>query len=109
MMGSLDLDGYAGHLVRRAEQVHTSLWSRFVPETKTSRQFAVLNALRSDGCASAAAASPDAARRDDGCGRGSGPRHAGSAQDELRLEHDAAVLVVVLRVRRLHLLQQELG
>ncbi|MGA4980234.1 MarR family winged helix-turn-helix transcriptional regulator [Streptomyces cinereoruber] len=46
---ALDLDRYAGHLIRRAEQVHTSLWSRFVSETVTSQQFAVLNALRRSG------------------------------------------------------------
>ncbi|WP_405859992.1 MarR family winged helix-turn-helix transcriptional regulator [Streptomyces sp. NBC_00090] len=46
MTGALDLDRYAGHLIRRAEQVHTSLWSKFVSETVTSQQFAVLNALR---------------------------------------------------------------
>jgi DNA-binding MarR family transcriptional regulator len=46
MTGALDLDRYAGHLIRRAEQVHTALWSRHVSETVTSQQFAVLNALR---------------------------------------------------------------
>ncbi|MFD6247089.1 MarR family winged helix-turn-helix transcriptional regulator [Streptomyces roseolus] len=46
MSRALDLDRYAGHLIRRAEQVHTSLWSRFVSETVTSQQFAVLNAVR---------------------------------------------------------------
>ncbi|MFF9144731.1 MarR family winged helix-turn-helix transcriptional regulator [Streptomyces sp. NPDC014861] len=46
MSGALDLDRYAGHLIRRAEQVHTSLWSKFVSETVTSQQFAVLNAVR---------------------------------------------------------------
>jgi DNA-binding MarR family transcriptional regulator len=44
--GALDADRYAGHLIRRAEQVHTSLWSKFVSETVTSQQFAVLDALR---------------------------------------------------------------
>ncbi|MFE9137574.1 MarR family winged helix-turn-helix transcriptional regulator [Streptomyces sp. NPDC007355] len=46
MTGALDLDRYAGHLIRRAEQVHTSLWSKFVSEAVSSQQFAVLNALR---------------------------------------------------------------
>lgn len=46
MTGALDLDRYAGHLIRRAEQAHTALWSRHVSETVTSQQFAVLNALR---------------------------------------------------------------
>ncbi|MFC8956133.1 MarR family transcriptional regulator [Streptomyces sp. NPDC057101] len=46
MTGALDLDRYAGHLIRRAEQVHTSLWSEFVSDTVTSQQFAVPNALR---------------------------------------------------------------
>ncbi|MGW3376738.1 MarR family winged helix-turn-helix transcriptional regulator [Streptomyces hydrogenans] len=46
MTGALDLDSYAGHLIRRAEQVHTALWNRFVSDTVTSQQFAVLNALR---------------------------------------------------------------
>ncbi|MFD7961263.1 MarR family winged helix-turn-helix transcriptional regulator [Streptomyces zaomyceticus] len=46
MTGALNLDRYAGHLIRRAEQVHTSLWSKFVSETVTSQQFAVLNVLR---------------------------------------------------------------
>ncbi|MFC8009055.1 MarR family winged helix-turn-helix transcriptional regulator [Streptomyces cinereoruber] len=46
MTGALDLDRYAGHLIRRAEQVHTLLWSRSVSETVTSQQFAVLNAVR---------------------------------------------------------------
>ncbi|MFB7541902.1 MarR family winged helix-turn-helix transcriptional regulator [Streptomyces zaomyceticus] len=46
MSRALDLDRYAGHLIRRAEQVHTSLWSKFVSETVTSQQFAVLNVVR---------------------------------------------------------------
>ncbi|MFF9342640.1 MULTISPECIES: MarR family winged helix-turn-helix transcriptional regulator [unclassified Streptomyces] len=46
MAEALDLNRYAGHLIRRAEQIHTSLWSRHVSETVTSQQFAVLNALR---------------------------------------------------------------
>jgi DNA-binding MarR family transcriptional regulator len=46
MTGALDLNRYAGHLIRRAEQVHTALWCRYVSETITSQQFAVLNTLR---------------------------------------------------------------
>ncbi|MFH9736504.1 MarR family winged helix-turn-helix transcriptional regulator [Streptomyces roseolus] len=46
MAEALDLNRYAGHLIRRAEQIHTSLWSRHVSEAVTSQQFAVLNALR---------------------------------------------------------------
>ncbi|GAA2923139.1 MarR family winged helix-turn-helix transcriptional regulator [Streptomyces enissocaesilis] len=46
MARALDLDNYVGHLIRRAEQVHTALWARHVSREITSQQFAVLNALR---------------------------------------------------------------
>lgn len=42
---SLELDRYVGHLIRRAEQVHTALWAAHVSREVTSQQFAVLNAL----------------------------------------------------------------
>ncbi|GJF33368.1 transcriptional regulator [Kitasatospora sp. NE20-6] len=42
---SLELDHYVGHLIRRAEQVHTALWATHVSREITSQQFAVLNAL----------------------------------------------------------------
>lgn len=45
MTRSLELDHYVGHLIRRAEQVHTSLWAAHVSREVTSQQFAVLNAL----------------------------------------------------------------
>jgi DNA-binding MarR family transcriptional regulator len=41
----LELHNYVGHLIRRAEQVHTALWYRHVSREITSQQFAVLNAL----------------------------------------------------------------
>ncbi|MGW2085225.1 MarR family winged helix-turn-helix transcriptional regulator [Streptomyces sp. NPDC001880] len=43
---ALDLHNYIGHLIRRAEQVHTALWSQHVSREITSQQFSVLNALR---------------------------------------------------------------
>ncbi|WP_405455417.1 MarR family transcriptional regulator [Streptomyces sp. NBC_00101] len=46
MARALELHQYVGHLIRRAEQVHTSLWFRHVSRDITSQQFAVLNALR---------------------------------------------------------------
>ncbi|MEZ3179488.1 MarR family transcriptional regulator [Streptomyces pimonensis] len=46
MARALDLHNYIGHLIRRAEQVHTALWFRHVSREITSQQFAVLNALR---------------------------------------------------------------
>jgi DNA-binding MarR family transcriptional regulator len=45
---ALDLQNYVGHLIRRAEQVHTALWFRHVSRDITSQQFAVLNALRQE-------------------------------------------------------------
>lgn len=42
---ALELHNYVGHLIRRAEQVHTALWYRHVSREITSQQFAVLNAL----------------------------------------------------------------
>ncbi|WP_338693921.1 MarR family winged helix-turn-helix transcriptional regulator [Streptomyces sp. Q6] len=45
MARALDLQNYIGHLIRRAEQVHTALWSQHVSREITSQQFAVLNAL----------------------------------------------------------------
>ncbi|MFF4674241.1 MarR family winged helix-turn-helix transcriptional regulator [Streptomyces sp. NPDC001279] len=45
MARALDLENYIGHLIRRAEQVHTALWSRHVSRGVTSQQFSVLNAL----------------------------------------------------------------
>ncbi|MFI0240450.1 MarR family winged helix-turn-helix transcriptional regulator [Streptomyces sp. NPDC016845] len=45
MARALDLQNYIGHLIRRAEQVHTALWSQHVSREVTSQQFAVLNAL----------------------------------------------------------------
>ncbi|MFH8485060.1 MarR family winged helix-turn-helix transcriptional regulator [Streptomyces longisporoflavus] len=45
MTHPLDLQNYIGHLIRRAEQVHTSLWFQHVSRDITSQQFAVLNAL----------------------------------------------------------------
>jgi DNA-binding MarR family transcriptional regulator len=42
---ALELQNYVGHLIRRAEQVHTALWYRHVSTEITSQQFAVLNAL----------------------------------------------------------------
>ncbi|MFG3155924.1 MarR family winged helix-turn-helix transcriptional regulator [Streptomyces sp. NPDC048219] len=45
MAHALELHNYVGHLIRRAEQVHTSLWYRHVSREITSQQFAVLNAL----------------------------------------------------------------
>lgn len=40
-----DLDFAPGHLIRRAQQVHTSVWASVVGEDLTSPQFAVLNIL----------------------------------------------------------------
>lgn len=48
MARALELHNYVGHLIRRAEQVHTSLWFRHVSRDITSQQFAVLNALRQE-------------------------------------------------------------
>ncbi|MFJ8804064.1 MarR family winged helix-turn-helix transcriptional regulator [Streptomyces sp. NPDC102487] len=45
MARALDVHHYIGHLIRRAEQVHTALWSQHVSREITSQQFAVLNAL----------------------------------------------------------------
>ncbi|MGW1135915.1 MULTISPECIES: MarR family winged helix-turn-helix transcriptional regulator [Streptomyces] len=45
MTQALDLEEYVGHLIRRAEQRHTALWSTQVSRDVTSQQFAVLNAL----------------------------------------------------------------
>ncbi|MFE1407523.1 MarR family winged helix-turn-helix transcriptional regulator [Streptomyces sp. NPDC058770] len=45
MARALDLENYIGHLIRRAEQVHTALWSRHASRGITSQQFSVLNAL----------------------------------------------------------------
>ncbi|MGV9503813.1 MarR family winged helix-turn-helix transcriptional regulator [Streptomyces sp. NPDC003642] len=48
MAQALELQNYIGHLIRRAEQVHTALWYRHVSREITSQQFAVLNALSRD-------------------------------------------------------------
>ncbi|MEU9642487.1 MarR family winged helix-turn-helix transcriptional regulator [Streptomyces sp. NPDC048188] len=48
MAQALELHNYVGHLIRRAEQVHTSLWYRHVSREITSQQFAVLNTLSRD-------------------------------------------------------------
>ncbi|MFF5898672.1 MarR family winged helix-turn-helix transcriptional regulator [Streptomyces argenteolus] len=48
MARALELHTYVGHLLRRAEQVHTALWFRHVSREITSQQFAVLNALRQE-------------------------------------------------------------
>ncbi|GAA2571047.1 MULTISPECIES: MarR family winged helix-turn-helix transcriptional regulator [Streptomyces] len=48
MARALELHNYVGHLIRRAEQVHTALWYRHVSREITSQQFAVLNALSRD-------------------------------------------------------------
>ncbi len=40
-----DLANAPGHLIRRAQQVHTSVWASVVGEDLTSSQFAVLNVL----------------------------------------------------------------
>nr|WSW66187.1 MarR family transcriptional regulator [Streptomyces sp. NBC_00995] len=48
MARALELQNYVGHLIRRAEQVHTALWFRHVSREITSQQFAVLNALRQE-------------------------------------------------------------
>ncbi len=40
-----DLESAPGHLIRRAQQVHTSVWTSVVGEDLTSSQFAVLNVL----------------------------------------------------------------
>lgn len=48
MARPLELDNYIGHLIRRAEQVHTALWSQHVSREITSQQVAVLNALGRD-------------------------------------------------------------
>lgn len=48
MARALELDHYIGHLIRRAEQVHTTLWSQHVSREITSQQLAVLNALSRD-------------------------------------------------------------
>ncbi|GAA4811045.1 fumarylacetoacetate hydrolase family protein [Streptomyces ziwulingensis] len=45
---ALELHNYVGHLIRRAEQVHTALWYQRVSREITSQQFAVLNALSRD-------------------------------------------------------------
>lgn len=42
---AFDLDFAPGHLIRRAQQVHTSVWAAVVGEDLTSPQFAVLNVL----------------------------------------------------------------
>ncbi|MFD8686554.1 MarR family winged helix-turn-helix transcriptional regulator [Streptomyces sp. NPDC059651] len=48
MTRGLELSNYVGHLIRRAEQVHTALWVQHVSREITSQQFAVLNALRQE-------------------------------------------------------------
>ncbi|MFS0693046.1 MarR family winged helix-turn-helix transcriptional regulator [Streptomyces nitrosporeus] len=48
MARALELHNYVGHLIRRAEQVHTALWYRHVSREITSQQFAVLNTLSRD-------------------------------------------------------------
>ena len=42
---ALPLDTTAGHLIRRAQQVHTAIWSREVGCEVTSPQYAILSAL----------------------------------------------------------------
>ncbi len=42
-----DLANAPGHLIRRAQQVHTSVWAEVVGDDLTSSQFAVLNVLHS--------------------------------------------------------------
>jgi DNA-binding MarR family transcriptional regulator len=44
-----DLHDHPGHLLRRAQQVHTWLWNAEVSMETTSPQFAVLHALRQEG------------------------------------------------------------
>ncbi|MFJ6436155.1 MarR family winged helix-turn-helix transcriptional regulator [Streptomyces sp. NPDC091416] len=48
MARALELPNYIGHLIRRAEQVHTALWSEHVSREITSQKFAILNALSRD-------------------------------------------------------------
>lgn len=43
-----DLDLAPGHLIRRAQQVHTAAWAMIVGDDLTSPQFAVLNVLYSN-------------------------------------------------------------
>ena len=43
-----DLRRHPGHLIRRAQQVHTWLWNAEVSSEVTSPQFAVLYALRAE-------------------------------------------------------------
>ncbi|MFD9540762.1 MarR family winged helix-turn-helix transcriptional regulator [Streptomyces sp. NPDC060022] len=45
MARALELPNYIGHLIRRAEQVHTALWAEHVSREITSQKFAILNAL----------------------------------------------------------------
>jgi DNA-binding MarR family transcriptional regulator len=45
---ALELPNYIGHLIRRAEQVHTALWTQHVSREITSQKFAILNALSRD-------------------------------------------------------------
>lgn len=45
-MATLRLRSAPGHLIRRAQQVHTLFWAEEVSSELTSVQFAVLNALR---------------------------------------------------------------
>jgi DNA-binding MarR family transcriptional regulator len=44
----LDLSGAPGHLIRRAQQLHTTLWAEYVSTAHTSIQFAALNTLASE-------------------------------------------------------------
>lgn len=44
--GAVDLISRPGHLIRRAQQLHTELWTEIVGGEVTSRQFAVLTVLR---------------------------------------------------------------
>ncbi|MFD5875451.1 MarR family winged helix-turn-helix transcriptional regulator [Streptomyces sp. NPDC060322] len=48
MARALELPHYIGHLIRRAEQVHTALWAQHVSREITSQKFAILNALSRD-------------------------------------------------------------
>lgn len=48
MARALELPNYIGHLIRRAEQVHTALWAQHVSREITSPKFAILNALSRD-------------------------------------------------------------
>ncbi|MGH8917276.1 MAG: MarR family winged helix-turn-helix transcriptional regulator [Actinomycetes bacterium] len=48
IVGTYDLAGAPGHLIRRAQQVHIEIWGQLVDGGLTSPQFAVLCALGRD-------------------------------------------------------------